>query len=39
MVPALQIMLKIVPGFEIMPVKAGSRTDPIQLPGYAQSFS
>ena len=39
MVPALQITLKIVPGFEIMPMKAGTGTDPIQLPGYAQSFS
>ena len=35
MVPALQITLKIVPGFEIMPMKAGTGTDPIQPPGYA----
>ena len=35
MVTVLQITLKIVPGFEIMPMKAGIGTDPIQLPGYA----
>ena len=33
MVLALQIMLKIVPGFGIMPVKAGTETYPIFTSG------